>query len=737
MVYCGKPSKGCSNCRERKIRCDQKEPGCGQCEKRHQKCPGYRNLVDLMFRDESSHVIKKAKERARKKASSAKRLSPPSTPSASEGRLSVTPEPRPRPRPSSCAAPPTPATSSPATIKADPDGDSMLLSADSGCWPVTPPIAQQYDLTPSCQERGVAWFFSRFVTVAEMVPHLKFDFLREVWQASSSQRDAQIDSVLASITAVGLMGMASTTRSAKLMDAARKSYGTALRLTQSALQNPAEAEKDTTMLSVLILGLFEMLSENTEHASSVEAFQRHVNGAAGLAVMRGPAQFRTRAGRRMFSMLCQRYVVSCAQRNEPMREDLIALWHQMPRTAEPRHPSRELMPLMWKALQLRSERNRGLLTDPEATIERLLALDREFEDLTNSLPSSWKHRVFRLKQHHPAVFDGFCHHYTSLYHANVWNHILTTRLLLLETVLSEISRDLAGFAPALDPARYVDLYRKTRRKMRYFVRDITASVPQQLGLMNPDDGTIGFSDDDNAPPIATVEILVTPSPPTSPASRTSDATGSAFGCSPISTPRARFPNPQPQSHPYHLDHDGGLTLFDMTGARCSSSSAAGCVAEDEAERYMLLASAPRALVWPLFVAGMSTACSADMRAYLIGRLRTLYLESGIRQAEAVANLLEEQALAEADRAEDAMVGAAVVTGPDALVVPVVVEPSELEGSSPSGLGAGWLGLDVAAGSPVTCAMPQVMAGDYGLGLMSITPPEGAGRTGLYQDLVWV
>ncbi|KAL1842854.1 hypothetical protein VTJ49DRAFT_4021 [Mycothermus thermophilus] len=725
MVYCGKPSKGCSNCRERKIRCDQKEPGCGQCEKRHQKCPGYRNLVDLMFRDESSHVIKKAKERARKKANSGKRLSPPSTPSTSEGRLSVTPEPG--PRPSSLVVPPTPVMSSPATIKAEPDNDNMLISAESGCWPSTPAIAlaQKYHLTPSCQERGVAWFFSRFVTVAEMVPHLKFDFLRDVWQASSSQRDAQIDSVLASMTAVGLMGMASTTRSPGLRDAARKSYGTALRLTQSALENPLEAEKDTTMLSVLILGLFEMLSENTEHVASVEAFQRHINGAAELAVMRGPAQFRTRAGSRMFSMLCQRYVVSCAQRNEPMRDDLIALWHQMPQTAESRHPSRELMPLVWKVLQLRSERNKGLLTNPETTIERLLALDREFEDLTNRMPLSWKHRVFRLKQYHPAVFDGFCHQYTSLYHANVWNHILTTRLLLLETVLSEISRDLASFAPTLDPAHYLDLYHKTRRRMRYFVRDITASVPQQLGLMNSDDGSISFSDDD-IPPIATVEILATPSPPTSPASRTSDATGSAFGCSPISTPRARFP--QQQTHPYYLHHDSGLTIFDVTGAR--TSAAAGCVEEDEAERYMLLASAPRTLVWPLFVAGMSTACSPAMRAYLIGRLHTLYLESGIRQAEAVANMLEEHALAESERIEDVV---DTTAGQDGLVVPVVVEPSEFEGSPE--LDAAWLDMDVAA-SPGTCAMPQVMTGDYGLGLMSVPGVDGMGKTG-FQDLVWV
>ncbi|KAL2124000.1 hypothetical protein VTJ04DRAFT_365 [Mycothermus thermophilus] len=760
MVYCGKPSKGCSNCRERKIRCDQKEPGCGQCEKRRQKCPGYRNLVDLMFRDESSHVIQKAKARARKKA--AMRLSPPATPSASESRKSVTPEPR--PRPPSLVVPPTPSVMSSPSVRSvnyDDDNDSLLMSPDSGCWPVTPPIAQQYNLAPVRQEEGVAWFFSRFVTVAEMVPHLNFDFLRDVWQASSSQPDAEIDSVLASITAVGLMGRASMTRSPELMDAARKSYGTALRLINRALQDDVEATKDTTILSVLILGLFEMFSDFPQHSKAVEAFQYHLEGAARLALMRGPAQFKTRAGRRMFSMLCQRYIVCCTQQNEPMLESLINLWHQMPQTSGSRHPSKELMPLMWKVLQLRSERNKGLLTDPEAIIQRCLALDGEFEDLSNRLSASWKPRVLRVKQHHPAVFDGFCHQYASLHHSNVWNHILTTRILLLETVLSEISRDLASFTPTLDPAHYVDLYHKTRRRMRYFVRDITASVPQQLGLMNPDDGTISFSDDD-IPPIATVEILATPSPPTSPASRTSDAASSAFPASPFSDgPRtARFPQ-QHHHHPYYLAHHTGLTIFDVTGARSSAAAAEApesVIEEEEAERYMLLVSAPRSLVWPLFVAGMSAACTPANRRFLIDRLRTLYLESGIRQADGVANLLEERELAGPSPA------AVVEQDGSGVVVPLVVEPSDLDASCASSASqhgfdedpASWLGVvvdDEVSGLPVvppptgTCSMPQVMtatttaaaAGDYGLGLMALSGSPGmegmVGRQGF--DLVWV
>ncbi|KAH6841100.1 hypothetical protein B0I37DRAFT_393927 [Chaetomium sp. MPI-CAGE-AT-0009] len=603
MVYCGKPSKGCSNCRERKIRCDQKEPGCGQCDKRQQRCPGYRNLVDLMFRDESSHVIKKAKARARKKAKLG--ISPPGTPSDSESLFSATPEPRSRTL--SLIVPPTPTLGSPAGRDAEQhDDSSMLMSPESGSWPVTPPMAQLYNLPPACQEDGVAYFFSRYVTPDETVSHQKFDFIREVWRPSPSAPDAHIDGVLASMTAVGLMGLASTAQSPALMDAARKSYGTALRLTNHALQDPAEAVKDSTMLSVLILGLFEMMTESTPRTMMVEAFQEHANGAAALARMRGPAQFRTRAGRRMFSMLCQRVVVSCVQRNVPMPDCLIKLWHEMPRTAEAGTPDQRLMPLMWQLLQLRSDIKSGILSEPEIIVDRLLSIDRDIENQTAQLPPSWKYRIF------------------------------------------------------------------------------------QLGLMNPADGSIGSGDDDDAAPIATVEIRETPSPPTSPSARSTDSASSVY--SPLSAtggPRPAYPS--------------GLTILDVTEGRD---------AEDKAERYMLLVSATSTVVWPLFVAGMSTACTPEMRAYVVGRLRTLYMETGIRQADAVANLLEEH-----EMAIGAEMGIGIVAG----------------AGTGTGTGAGWLDMALREPGREGVVGPGMIGEEYGLGLMPLTSP---GVMKPEFDMVW-
>ncbi|KAK0711598.1 hypothetical protein B0H67DRAFT_296087 [Lasiosphaeris hirsuta] len=604
MVYCGKPSKGCSNCRERKIRCDQREPGCGQCDKRQQECPGYRNLVDLMFRDESSHVIKKAKAKARRKGHLI--VEPGSSPD-SRSRHSITPDP---PRKAlSLVVPSLGTPSSPGTLSVW-SQDESIMSPDSGSWPVTPAMALFYNLAPTCQERGTAYFFSRYVTMDETACHQKFDFVYDVWKPASSAPDQQVDSVLASMTAVGLMGLASMTQSRDMMEAAQKSYGTALRLTNHALEDPVEAIKDSTMLSILILGVFEMMTEDGPRTRTVKAFQEHVNGAAALAMMRGPAQFQTRAGNRMFAMLCQRVVISCIQRQMPMPEPLVQLWQEMAKLLDPRDPTGWMTTLMFQILQIRHDISGGAMTDIQEIVDKLLAIEGEFETRSGQLPPEWQFRTFKLSKYHPAVLDGICHLYPSLWHATVWNGIRTARILVLETILSLIYLESQQpYSPRLVSERYIDEFTKARRKLRRMVQSIIASVPQHLGLVNSADGSIE-SLTPLSPPISSVEVRATPSPPTSPSTR-SDS---------VST------GPPEPSQP------SGLTILDVTRARDP---------EDEAHRFMLLVSATSTVVWPLYIVGMSSACTDEGKAYVIERLRTLYMETGIRQADSIANLLDE------------------------------------------------------------------------------------------------
>ena len=61
MGFHGILSKGCDLCRKRKVRCDQRRPLCLRCERLRIACPGYRDLNDLTFRDESTRIIGNAK----------------------------------------------------------------------------------------------------------------------------------------------------------------------------------------------------------------------------------------------------------------------------------------------------------------------------------------------------------------------------------------------------------------------------------------------------------------------------------------------------------------------------------------------------------------------------------------------------------------------------------------------------------------------------------------------------
>ncbi|KAF2034692.1 hypothetical protein EK21DRAFT_55719 [Setomelanomma holmii] len=64
MVFRGKPSKACSRCRERRLRCDLKKPACSSCLRVGEECSGYRSTAALRFSDETDFVRSKAVARA-------------------------------------------------------------------------------------------------------------------------------------------------------------------------------------------------------------------------------------------------------------------------------------------------------------------------------------------------------------------------------------------------------------------------------------------------------------------------------------------------------------------------------------------------------------------------------------------------------------------------------------------------------------------------------------------------
>ena len=490
-------------------------------------------------------------------------------------------------------------------------------------------IAMLYNLHPTSQERGTAYFFSRYVAVDKDSSHQRFDFVYDVWKPASLVPERQVDGVLASMSAVGLVGLANMTRSSEAADAARKAYGTALRLTNQALRDPVEAVKDTTMLAILILSLFEMMTETTPE--TLQAWQEHVNGATALAKMRGVEQFNTPGGTKMFLKLCQKVMISCIQRVIPMPQTLIDLRKELVKKLKIDDPAWDLVDPVYKVLQTRHDMKKGCLTDVETIVTRLLAIEDEFETILSRFPKEWNYRTVQVTRRHPAIYRGLCHVYPSLYLSSIWNGVRTCRILVLETLLVQILTGVQSSqgSAQLTSSHYAEIYQTCRQKLEQMVEAITASVPQHIGLVTPRTA----NNNNLITPISSVTVRETPSPATSPPSSTSRTSASSPECTTSTTTSPANPN---RRRPPESGGGGGSsrppTLLDPL--RTADP-------DEEARRFMLLASSTNVVVWPLYVAGTSSACREDARAYVAERLRAICAETGDRQADAVAGMVEE------------------------------------------------------------------------------------------------
>ncbi|KAF4449840.1 negative acting factor [Fusarium albosuccineum] len=639
MVYCGKPSGGCSNCRLRKIRCDQKEPACGQCEKRNQPCPGYRNLVDLMFRDESSHVINKAAKTrtrpiARRKAQS-----------VGQGPTSASPSPQPvaagllsKSSPNFVSEPGSDATSASKT-----DGSEKLekpakaasrrarkstvrcrapvlsaLTADSS------PSASESShdsrddgddtnglsadhallgdaLSPELQERGTAFFFARYVA-ADYGWSQNYAFIYDVWKPPDSA-EAQVDPITVGMTAVGLVGLSQVTRCPETMTRARQSYAIALKLTYSALRDPVEVAKDTTMLAVLILGTYEFVSGYSPH--TMRAWQDHVNGAATLAGMRGTAQFRTKAGIRMFLMLCHTVLISCIQSGLPMPQALRDLRRQIPPSDDFSGPASRVVEPIYKALQVRYDIKMGKLGSLDEIVDALTGADEEFSSILSELPESWKYHRVQMSRPDPRVFGHSCHVYPGLVESTTWNIVRGIRMLVLETLVEQLGCNLDPESLHALSDYHRQTLAKTIKLLDMLGQAIVASVPQHLGV-------VSFRDVRNR--------------------EYQEDTVSAPAKKLVCRVRSLSLNQETRSKP-SLQMPRGPSLVDP---------AQSTTQDDNAERFMSLASANHTIVWPLYVLGTSSACSMEAKQYAIERLHVIHQETGLKQARVVAGLLQER-----------------------------------------------------------------------------------------------
>jgi hypothetical protein len=455
----------------------------------------------------------------------------------------------------------------------------------------------------SFRERGTAFFFARYVATDHGC-YQNFDFIYDIWRPPAEA--AEPDCVTASITAVGLAGLAKLTRCPDTMQRACQSYGAALALTNAALSDPVEVRKDSTMVAVLILGTYEFMGGRSRQ--TVRAWQKHVTGAAALASLRGTQQFSTRAGVRMFLMLCHSVLISCVQSDLPMPQAMVELRHKLNKLkGGTKNPSWRVVEPIYRALQIRHDIKEGVITDRDEIIEKLLDIEDEFAAIVAQLPTSWRYRRGQLAKANPEVMGKRCHIYANLAQATTWNGMRTMRMLLHETIVEQLSANVDTPAELstwdqLRLARAIGLLHRLGEA-------IVESVPQHFGIVSARDVVYDTPKDETLYSI--------------PSRKNSYRLLSA-----PSSPSESYEEEDAPSSPCTSQ---GPTLLDPTQSRMGP--------EWDASRFMTLATASNTIIWPLYILGMSSCCSPEAMTYILDRLSAVHNETGLEQARSVIELL--------------------------------------------------------------------------------------------------
>ena len=249
MVYCGKPSKACDACRAKRTKvresvalklqiiekylliidrykCDQAIPTCGQCRRAHREC-AYRSAQDLLFRNETNHVVGKA-QALQPVSSRTSSSSPPSE-------FTVLPE--------------------------DFDFNDLEDLRDSPQVEDILPIAYNHAFSPrslviSLEDQACSFFFHHYVTEGATPPTSFPAFLPKLFNQPALGSVA--NPLPEIVTAVGMAGISNMQNSPAGMIATRQKHTNSLRALNAALRDPSMASTDATMMAIMLLGTFEV-----------------------------------------------------------------------------------------------------------------------------------------------------------------------------------------------------------------------------------------------------------------------------------------------------------------------------------------------------------------------------------------------------------------------------------------------------------------------------------------------
>ncbi|KAG0649208.1 Uncharacterized protein D0Z07_4537 [Hyphodiscus hymeniophilus] len=266
---------------------------------------------------------------------------------------------------------------------------------------------------------------------------------------------------------------------AKLFNQARMDYVKALQLTNAALRSPTDVRKDTTLFSVMILSVFEMIAGSNEH--SLEAWTEHIKGASTLIKLRGPSQFQTKAGQRLFMQVTSNLMISCVQRTIRIPDHVIEFRKLAEQFIMPTiRAVWEVSGVIFDFTNFRAAVRDCDIVGPRAIIEEALAIDRKFDAAFADVPESWTYTTMYADEDDKFIWNRRYHVYNDFWAAQTWNGMRSCRILLHEIVRDQLLAASTAITPIFTEEESKEQNKQSVQAMLDMQADILASIPSHL-----------------------------------------------------------------------------------------------------------------------------------------------------------------------------------------------------------------------------------------------------------------
>jgi hypothetical protein len=315
-----------------------------------------------------------------------------------------------------------------------------------------------YDLSQAVEEVALTHFMSAFI------PGSHFDYLPGMYAEPICSVGIALP---ATIHAASMALLAQELRHPEILTMARNAYAIALLETNSALAEPVAAIQDATLVSVLLLSLFEAIVWACPRTP--KNWKMHTRGAFALINLRGSQQFNTSTGRKLFFQVATTICVDSIQQKIPLPPGLTALIEKVSMEYKDEAPHYQLACLTAKVSQLRADADDAMLTSEEV-VDATRHLDKQYVSFGHSFPTDWKYETIALENSIPQVYGKVVHCYPNHRIAQLWNASRMTRILLNEMIYA--------YASWLPSNVKINVQRNAVANIQHMCEEICASIPQ-------------------------------------------------------------------------------------------------------------------------------------------------------------------------------------------------------------------------------------------------------------------